>query len=278
MKPKFNDKSVLLALLLLSLIITSIISTYVARTILGFLFVLIVPGYTMTAALYPKKGDLSSLERLVLSFGLSITVIPMLCFALDYTPWGIDLYPVLTIILLLIVVTSCVAWHRRKKLAADDRLGLTLKPNPDSFHFKSYKSVYVSLLAALVFVIFVSIYADITPGHKEQFTEFYVLGPAGLAADYPTSLYSGQEAEVTLGIINHEHQQVNYLIEVRINDEVVESVSPIPLSHRQKWEENVTFVPDLPGQKIAVDFLLFRLGEQEKSPYRRLHLSMDVEE
>ncbi len=44
------------------------------RVIFGLPFVLFLPGYALIAALFPGKGDLDGIERVALSFGLSIAV------------------------------------------------------------------------------------------------------------------------------------------------------------------------------------------------------------
>ena len=58
------------------------------RIVLGLLLVLFLPGYSLIAALFPGKGDLDGIERIALSFGLSIAVVPLLGLALNYTPFG----------------------------------------------------------------------------------------------------------------------------------------------------------------------------------------------
>jgi uncharacterized membrane protein len=67
----------------------------VLRIIIGLPFVLFFPGYALVAALFPKKGDLGSIERVAFSFGLSIAVTVLVGLILNCTPWGISLYPIL---------------------------------------------------------------------------------------------------------------------------------------------------------------------------------------
>lgn len=74
-----------------------------ARYVLGTIFVLWLPGYSFTKALFPKRimktessGDLDPVERVALSIGLSIALVPMVGLLLNYTPWGIRLTPIVT--------------------------------------------------------------------------------------------------------------------------------------------------------------------------------------
>ena len=89
------------------------------RYIFGSVFVLFLPGYMLIEALYPKPRDLEALERLALSIGLSLALVPLTGLLLNYTPWGIRLNPIL---LSLTFVTGILA------LAAAYRKLTNLKP------------------------------------------------------------------------------------------------------------------------------------------------------
>ena len=58
------------------------------RIIPGLLLVLFLPGYSLIAALFPGRGDPDGIERIALSFGVSIAVVPLIGLALNYTPFG----------------------------------------------------------------------------------------------------------------------------------------------------------------------------------------------
>jgi len=66
------------------------------RYVLGSIFILYLPGSMLIEALYPRGEDLESLERLALSIGLSLAVVPLIGLILNYTPWGIRLTPIVT--------------------------------------------------------------------------------------------------------------------------------------------------------------------------------------
>ena len=91
------------------------------RVLLGLLLVLFLPGYSLIAALFPAKDDLDGIERIALSFGLSIAVVPLLGLALNYTPFGIRLVPVLVVLSMFTVSLAVVAGVRRQGLPEGER-------------------------------------------------------------------------------------------------------------------------------------------------------------
>ena len=84
------------------------------RYVFGAIAVLYFPGYTLIEALYPKKEDLDSLERLALSIGLSLALVPLVGLLLNYTPWGIRLDPIVTSLSMLGVGLALVAAVRKE--------------------------------------------------------------------------------------------------------------------------------------------------------------------
>src|SRR5207302_7814062 len=75
-----------------------------------------VPGYVVLAAFFPGTRELSWPQRLVLSLGLSIVVVPLLGLALNFTPPGILFVPIVLIIELFTAGVGAVAYWRRMRL------------------------------------------------------------------------------------------------------------------------------------------------------------------
>ncbi len=105
----------------LILLVTSGALVY-ARYVLGSLFVLFLPGFSLVELLYPRahslfiwKSELDALERLALSVGLSLALVPLTGLALNYTPWGIRLVPIaLSLGGLTIIFSLSALWRRHK--------------------------------------------------------------------------------------------------------------------------------------------------------------------
>ena len=280
---------------LLAVVIAFLPST-IARTILGLPFLLFFPGYTLMAALFPKKGSLGGVERVALSFGLSIAVVPLIGLVLNFTPWGIRLYPILISLAVFILAASGVAWYRRKKLPLEDRFAVSFDIKPlfkvrlPFWYWQEESLVYNTVSLVIVVVIAVAIasltYMVATPKVKvgEKFTEFYILGPDGRAQNYPTELKVGEEGRVIVRIVNHEQEEASYRVEVwiggektnlRIDGEDRDGVM-VKLENDEEWREEVGFVPQKAGGGQKVEFVLYKDGE----PYfeEPLHLWIDVEE
>jgi len=89
----------------------------VLRHVLGAVFVLFLPGYVTVKALYPGRSELSDLERLALSLGLSLALVPLIGLILNFTPWGIRLAPVAASLSAYTLALSLVAAYREHALS-----------------------------------------------------------------------------------------------------------------------------------------------------------------
>lgn len=87
------------------------------RAVLGFILVLFVPGYVFVSALFPGNDELDGIERLALSIGLSICIVVLIGIALNYTPWGIRLKPILLSISAITLASTAICAYRRVKIA-----------------------------------------------------------------------------------------------------------------------------------------------------------------
>ena len=88
-----------------------------ARYLLGSIFVLFLPGYSLIKALFPTK-ELDNIERAALSIGMSLALVPITGLLLNYTPWGIRTTPVTLSLLALttIFATAAIIREHQAKL------------------------------------------------------------------------------------------------------------------------------------------------------------------
>ena len=119
------------------------------RSIFALPVVMFMPGYCLTAALFPGNDDLDGIERIALSVGLSIAIVPMIGLALNYTSWGIRLDPVLISLVIFMVLMANIAQYRRSLLPEEERFqvmfGEGIKEIKDFFSSPQDKSNDVSI-------------------------------------------------------------------------------------------------------------------------------------
>lgn len=262
---------VIIMLLTVSLIPLVIYTEGVVRIIIALLFLLFFPGYTLIAALFLKKDAIGGIERIALSFGLSIAVVPLIGLILNYV-WEISLYPVLISITGFIFIMCTITYLRRRQLPLEQRfwLDITFKIPEWKGGTRLDRSLSVILALSIIAAIGTLVHVVTTPKVGEKFSEFYILGSGGMAQDYPNELTVGEEVELIIGIINHESVNTSYQVRIEIDGEQIEETRLVTLTNEQKWEESVTFTLTKTGDEQKVEFLLYRNNESES--YLSTHL------
>ena len=277
---KVANRKILIVIVTIALFLFPVVAftTGPLRIALGLLFVIFFPGYTLLSSLFPRRDDLGGIERLALSFGISIAVVPLIGLILNYTPWGIRLYPILTSITIFIVVTSAVGWYRQRKLPETDCFNVTFKANLPSWASMSKldKGLSISLILAIVVALGCLGYVVATPKQGEKFSEFYILGAGGKADDYPRQVILGDSADIIIGVVNHEYQPTSYRVKITIDGIENSELNVGTLAHEQKWEQRVNFTPPKAGERQRVGFQLYKDGEDEPYLNDPLHLYIDV--
>ncbi|MCK4349176.1 MAG: DUF1616 domain-containing protein, partial [Thermoplasmatales archaeon] len=120
------------------------------RVILGLPFILFIPGYILIFALFPtKKTDkgIDTIERIALSFGLSIAVVPLIGLGLNYTPWGIRLEPILLSIFIFVVGVGAVAIYRWIHINPNERFTISFDISLPKSESKLDQALTVILVA-----------------------------------------------------------------------------------------------------------------------------------
>jgi hypothetical protein len=89
------------------------------RNTLGLIYILIIPGYASIKALFPitvpfktTRENMYGIERIALSLGMSLILIPLVGLTLNYTPWGITLTSTTLSLLILTLFFTMIALIR----------------------------------------------------------------------------------------------------------------------------------------------------------------------
>lgn len=262
--------------------LTPLGSMQVVRVPLGLVMVLFVPGYALIAALFPRRDDLEGIERLALSFGLSIAVVPLIGLGLNYTPWGIRLVPIVISLSVFTISMALIAAWRRRVLPPEERFEVRFRETARaaaaelSAGDKSRldRALTVLLVISIIASVAALVYVVVTPKQGERFTEFYILGPSGKAYGYPTQVVAGERSTVIVGVVNHEYADVNYTVAMSLSNNTL-FLRNITLGHNETWEEPVSYVINKPGDRQRLEFLLYK-DWNFTAPYRDLHLWVNV--
>lgn len=248
------------------------------RVAFGLPMVLFVPGYVLIAALFPRNDDLDWIERVALSFGLSIAVVPLIGLVLNYTPWGIRLDPVLFSLAAFTLIMTVIAGVRRLSLPQSDRLTVPVAEAVGSVQNELFatdstpldRALSALLVLSIVAAVATTIFVIAVPKEGEHFSEFYVLGAEGKAADYPTNFGLNSSQFVTLGIGNHEYRTIPYTVETHLVNQTFDLATntssidrmllldrfTLPVAHNQTEERRVNFTVSTTGYN-KLEFLLF---------------------
>jgi uncharacterized membrane protein len=249
------------------------------------------------------RAGIDGIERVALSFGLSIAVVPLIGLVLNFTPWGIRLVPVVTAVAGFTLGCVAVAARRRWALSPDDRFAVPYREwlaaaegelfDPDG---RTDAALNVVLAVSVLLAVGSVGYAVAVPPQGEQFSEFYLLTetPEGelVADDYPETMAVDETAELIVGIGNNEYEPTEYHVVVQLQEVETANNSTTVLErteidrfeatveHNETHHERHTLRPTRSGEDLRVQYLLYRdsvpEGPTGGNAYRDLHLWIDV--
>ncbi len=241
-------------------------------------FLLLFPGYVLMIALFPHKDSLQGVERTVLTLVLSFAIVTLVGLVFNYTTWGITLTPIFVAVVCLILVLCLIAHFRRRALPSGEQYKFPIHIERIQWGSanKLDKVLYIGLAIAVIGALGTLVHVITEPKDEQIYTDFYILGSEGMMENYPQEVVLGEQAEITLGIRNHENRVGSYTVAVILNGEKVLGIGPISITDKEQWREDITLVPTRIGEDQKVEFLLYK-GEGAE-PYQELHLWLDVEE
>jgi len=274
---KYNLDLALAALFSL-LLIPAVVFTdsLAARVTLGVPFLLFIPGYALVAAFFPGRTRLSAVERLAYSAVLSIALVMLDGLLLNYV-WTIDVYPLLISLEGLTLPVLTIAWMRRRDLIEDERMTFNRAESRPATAIID-KILMGVLVLALVAAGATAVYAGIK--NTQPYSEFYLLGVVGKAADYPQKLAVNENGQLTLVLTNHEKQTVAYIVKIiqgdghTLIDGNKQNEIRVTLARGQKQSYAVSFSFEAAGTGKKLEFDLYKDGSTEV--YLITYLRVDV--
>lgn len=204
------------------------------RTAIALAFVFFVPGYAAVSALFPGRTtsnataegrglEVDGFARVVLSIGLSISIVPLIALVLVVTPWGVALVPLALAAALVTLLATTVAAVRRRRLPEAQRYRVPVGEwlatgRAGVFETERTDAVLNVVLAVAILFGTASLgYAVVAPQHAEEHSTITILTEEGgelVTDDYPTDLEPGESEELVVAIDNHEQETTSYTVVV----------------------------------------------------------------
>lgn len=136
------------------------------------------------------------------------------------------------------------------------------------------KIVKGALLTILIISIILVIYLVVFHNPGQDYTEFYIVDHNNNTTDFPINITQNSVEKIYIGITNQEHQDTNYTIKVKKNNQ---SIFTDTISLKDK--ENIQFpyyVDQTKTKGINQTINLELYKNDDKNPYRTLFLRYNV--
>ncbi len=257
MKPRSMDLFAVIIMTIIVVVLALIVPQgNMTVRILTLPLALILPGYALSSALFPK-GSLGVPERVVFSLSLSLIIVILSGLVLNLTPFGLRTNSWAVCLGGITLGASCIALKRRRG-----------QDKPASRWVMERLTFRQGLLLVLAGVIICGAVAVSINGASQQthtaFTQLWILPVRG----------ANSKNTVRLGVSNMEPQAENYLLEVDVNGLLVQVWSAIDLKPNENWE--TTLVLQQTGQTgpAKVDAFLYR--GTSTTIYRHVLLWLDT--
>jgi uncharacterized membrane protein len=299
------------------------------RLLVAFPTLFLLPGYALTTLLFPTHSEPSSTpttqltaatspdgqdgtsgighwERAGLSFGVSVTLLPLLGLLLSSLGIEITAVTALGVVAVLTVVTLGAGVGRRWQYPQSVRYQPPI-PSVAAFvdgerHTGTQSTRSAALSAALVIVVAAAVgsfaLAVTAPSAESASTEASLLtrAPSGelVASGYPATIEPGQREQLILAVSNDEEATVEYSVVVQLQ-RLTAGDDPSVLAREQhltaqeqladgetwEYEHEIAPPPGYAGERTRVVYLIYR-GEPPAQPrvdnaYRYLTLSLGDE-
>lgn len=269
--------------------------------VIGLPFVLLVPGYALVSAVFPRAGELapdretgsSWLARLGISVAGSGIAIAVVGGVLDFTVWGFERTAIIAGLSVFTLVATAIAWYRRRLLPTADQAGFDLDTVRSYFGTvvvgESAVSVVLTLVVILAAAGAVGVVAEKST-ESGSTVELYLLGQNDsgelTAGSYPSNVTVGDPITTGIGVGTSRSPFDGYVVtrleRVTVDGETV-SVSEsqqldridlrVPAGETRITRHTVQ--PSMAGERLRLTYRLYRNGSN--SVFRQTHVWITVE-
>lgn len=291
------------------------------RAMVGLPLLVFLPGYGILAALFPEQsgsatavndtarsralgnGHLDMIERVVLSFGLSVALIPLVGLALGGMGVDLSLRPVVGAFVAIAALGLIVGAFRRIQVPEDRRFRVPVRQWYENARHSVVGTqspvdgvLNVALAMAIVVALGLLCYGVLGATVTETDSSMALLTASDdggmVAGGYPANLSTDEEAQITAAVHNGEGEEVTYTVVVALQrvdtsgdgTTVTESQEITRLQQsvgaNETWHANHTVSPELTGRNLRLTYYLYE-GDAPSTPsmgsaYRHTYIWVNV--
>jgi uncharacterized membrane protein len=252
----------------------------VIRFFVGLVAVLFIPGYFLQMSLFPVKEDLDTVERIALSIGISLAIIPPITLALDMSPWTkLDQTAIFASEALITTIGIVFLQIRRLGISEKDRyyFGITIESGEWWQSQTLLNRMMFTIFCVAMLGVFIAVLLILLGQQPAaQSTEFYILGHEQLAEGFPIEIERDQPITLLVGVTNRENEPLLFRIEARQNNNLIATVPPFSVEADETIEHPLIFTPTDVGEDAEVQFFLFQ--DESQTPFRSLRIFLSVDQ
>ena len=263
---------------------------YINNTVIAFVFnlamIMFMPGYAFVLTIFPGKTEIDITGRALLSFALSVLATFLSALILNMASRTVNIGLLMVILTIPTIIFTLKANRDRKNIPPEVRFSIDFdkvyKRAIVQFFPANEKSLNKGMTAILIITLTLSLgvlaYIVIAPGQGDRYTEFYLLGPDGMADHYPVKYSLGDINPVIVGVTNNEGKDMGYDLVITLNDNITKTIifsEKFTVANKKTWENTINLMPDCSGNKMDMEFLLYK-NDNMTTPYSRLYLWVNV--
>lgn len=267
------------------------------RSLLVLPLLLVLPGYALVSLAFPggrtneqpereesavgllATGVPSWYERLALSIGMSVALLPLVGLVLATTPWGFSVVAVLVSLGVFVVIVMLGAVVRRVQLPVDERFqypGASMETDlfPDDSPVDGVLNVV--LVVAVVLAMGTLLYGLAAPQPEADSTEVQLLTETDegelVAGEYPEAIPPGESAEMIVGVTNDRAESATYTVvieaqhveadgdDLTVLDEAELGRLQLTTEPGERATQETTISPPMAGENIRLNYYLYEDG------------------
>lgn len=195
----------------------------IVRLICALPLVFFLPGYAISAALLPINS-LGNVERLLFSLGLSVTATALSGLILNLTPWGLQSTTWAITLAVIVVLTSTIAWYRRK---ADTTI--RTEKIERKFNLRLSDGLFLGMAIVVAGAAFGLTKLPVAPNGIAGYTQLWMI------AANPNNTN-----DFRLGLTSAEFTETRYRLQVSIGGQVVKEWPELSLKPGESWQTAIS--------------------------------------